>query len=103
MPRSLTGLPVLDFETLDVSTSVVTLTQAKYDRTPPAVGAHITVDTAPIRWRDDGGDPSSSVGHFATPTQPPIILDTPARLAGFRAIRQGASDAKVRVSYLGRG
>lgn len=103
MPRVLEGLPVVGYETITVSTTAIGLTKAKYDKVPPAIGARITIDTAPIRWTADGSTtPTSSEGNFGIPTQAPLEL-TANELPNFSAIRQGSSDAKLRVTYYGAG
>lgn len=94
-------MPVAGYESLTVSTVSVSLTQSNYDKVPPAIGAVVTVDTAPIRWRKDGTAPTSSEGNFAIPTGDPILL-VASDLPNFKAIRQGASNASLRVTYLGR-
>ena len=102
MPRLLNGLPTVDYESLTVSSSAVSLTQSKYDRVPPVVGAIVTVDTAPIRWRKDGTAPTATEGQFMIPTGDPLILLGPD-LPNFKAIRFGSSNATIRVHYLGAG
>ena len=102
MARSLTGLPILGYESVTGSGTAQRLTRANYDKVPPAVGAIITVDTAPIRWRADGTAPTSSQGHFAIPTGDPIIL-TGSQMAKFQFINQGGSNGVIRVHYVGAG
>ena len=102
MPRGLTGLPAVAYESLTISTTAISLTAANYDKVPPAVGAVVFVDTAPIRWRKDGTAPTSSQGVFAIPTGDPIEL-LAADLSKFQAIRQGGTDANLRVHYVGAG
>lgn len=57
-----------------------------------------TVETQAVRWRDDGTNPTASVG------MPLAVGDTlfydSAKLAGLKFIEQTAS-AKVSVSYYG--
>ena len=102
MPTDIQHLRTVAYESVTVSTTSVGLTLARFINTVPAVtGAIISVDTAPIRWRDDGTAPTSSEGHFAIPTGEPIIITHPTRLNNFRTIRQASTDATIRVSYLG--
>lgn len=102
MPRDFTGLPVVDYESLTGSASAQSLTKAKYDRVPPAVGAIVSVDTAPIRYRVDGTAPTSSQGVFAIPTGDPILL-LASQLPQFQFINQSATNAVLRVHFLGAG
>ena len=102
MPRRLHGLPILGYEALTGSGSAQGLTKAKYDKVPPAVGAIVTIDTAPIRWTADGTTPTSSEGNFAIPTQDPIIL-IGSQMTQFLFINFGVTNAKLRVNYVGSG
>ena len=102
MSVAVDGLKVIGYETLDVSSTAVSLTQSKYDRVPPARGAYFTVDTAPIRFTEDGTTPTATEGHFIIPTDPPRFIAR-ANLPTAQFIRQSSSDAKVRVNYVGTG
>ena len=59
----------------------------------------LTVETASIRWRDDGTDPTSTEGHLAT-VGTVLTLPNRNRIDAFRAIRTSATSATLRVSYL---
>lgn len=61
--------------------------------------AIIIVEGAQIRWRDDGTDPTSSVGSIAN-VGAVISLNNRNRLENFRAIRTGSTSATLNVSYL---
>ena len=84
--------------TVDDTSGGVRLTASNVIATPPAKTALITVESAQIRWLDDGTAPTSTTGHVANPTDV-IALDNVGRLFTFRAIRTGASSATIRVSY----
>ena len=102
MPRTLDGLLAVDYEQITVAGTAVGLTQSKYDRVPPVIGAVITVTTAPIRWMQDGTVPTATTGYFAVPTGPePVILM--ANLPKFKAIRQSLTSATIEVQYFGAG
>lgn len=81
------------YQQLTVSTTAVALTLP-----PGAVRALITVESQPIRFRDDKIDPTASIGM-------PILAGTTFTLSSrlssvqFRAIRSGASDAILSISY----
>lgn len=59
--------------------------------------AMITVETAQIRVRDDGTDPTSSEGHIVEVGEK-IKLVNAGDCAKFRAIRTGSVSAVIKVS-----
>lgn len=59
--------------------------------------AVITVETAAIRFRTDGTNPTASEGHSAEPGDV-IILGDRKQCAAFRAIRRDGVSATIRVS-----
>ena len=63
--------------------------------------AVVIVETATIRYRDDGTAPTSSVGtkQFVNST---LILDGRDKIDSFRAIRTGATSAKLSINYYDR-
>jgi len=68
------------------------------DRKPKA--AVITVEAQPIRWTIDGTAPvATSLGHTAVATDV-IFLDSLQKIVNFRAIRDGAIDSVLEVTYL---
>ena len=82
------------FQQITVSNSAVGLTVPKEARM-----AAITVENQPLRYRDDGTDPTASVG---------VLLKADASMSVFshslgtiKFIRQGGSDSKINVSYYG--
>jgi len=88
-------------ETKTISSTAAGLTAATY---APGTGgpqvrrALITVDSAPIRWWADGSTPTTTTGHLSN-IGDVINLAGPNDIRNFRAIRAGATDAKVQVSY----
>lgn len=93
-------LRTVDREQITVSTTVVRLAIAKRRDRPIIERVVITLGpNGPIRWLADGTDPSATVGHFAIPTGPPIILDNRGEIEEFRAIRQGGTDGVLEVAY----
>jgi len=71
------------------------LTAATYDASKRAV---ITVETAQIRYRADGGAPTTTVGHIAD-IGDTIELESASEIANFKAIRTGANSGLISVSY----
>lgn len=67
---------------------------------PPAgaVVAKLTVFTNPIRYVRDTAAVTAAMGHYAT-DKDRILLIGREEITGFRAIREGGSDAVVIVSY----
>ena len=87
-----TDLPVAGAERVVVGAAAVGLAVPQR-----ATRARISVETAAIRFRDDGGDPTggaNGVGHAAEPGD--VITVNPAQ---FRAIRRDAADAVIQASY----
>ncbi len=86
------------FETLTVSTSVKQITVALRANNR----AFITTEDEAVRFRVDGGDPTSSTGHRLL-LNDPLELEGQDELENFRAIRQNGSDATVSVTVGSRG
>lgn len=91
------------FEQKAVGTAVVTLTAGSL--TPSGgirvKGAAITCETAPIRWRCDGGNAGTAAagsGHFLGTTDA-IILYGHNNLKQFTAVRSTGSDAAMQITY----
>lgn len=73
-----------------------------FDATPATNGiapaaALITVETAQIRVRADGGDPTASEGHIVEPGEE-IELTSRSDCLRFRAIRTGSVSAVIKVT-----
>ena len=81
--------------TVDNTAGGKALTAAKYSGASKAL---ITVETAQIRFRVDGGAPTSTVGHVAD-IDDQIELDSVEDIANFRAIRTGTTSATISVTY----
>jgi len=95
-------LRTVDREQITVSTSVVRLDIGKRrGGTGPLIErVMITLGpNGPIRWLADGTDPTATVGHFAIPTGPEIILNNRNEIEEFRAIRQSTVDGIIEVAY----
>ena len=57
----------------------------------------LTVNSNAVRYRYDGGDPTTSDGHLV-PTNGEILLDHNTNIRALRLIRSGGSDAAVSVT-----
>ena len=89
------------FETLTVSDTAKALTQQIYSAhngLETCTKATIMVETAPIRYRVDGSDPTASVGLLANAGDV-LTLTGATELRLFRAIRSTAADATISVDY----
>lgn len=88
------------FESITVTDTAVGFTAATTSPggAPGAVRAFVTSETAEMRYRTDGEDPTSSVGHLLSPNDR-LVFEGAATLAQFRAIRTGATSGVLRVTY----
>jgi hypothetical protein len=94
------GMKAFDFEQVIVDNTAggVGLTAAKYAK---AAMAYITIDGADgltLRYRYDGGAPTSSIGHLAY-TGDPIVLESAEDIANFKAIRTGSTSLTLNITY----
>ena len=60
----------------------------------------VTCETQAVRWRDDGTNPTATVGYPLATNAELQYTGTPAALAALRFIEQAAS-AKLNVCYYG--
>jgi len=89
------GSTPFDYESVTVEDSAIGLTSATY---LDATRAEMTLETAQIRFRADGTNPTSSEGHPVY-VGDVIILDSAAQIAGFKAIRTGTTSGVLKVTY----
>lgn len=89
-----------DFESITVSTTSIGFTAAKItpSGTLPAVYANCTLETNPIRHREDGLAPSATVGQLVTAGQSIDVCGVP-NIQTVRFIRQGAADGTLQCHY----
>jgi hypothetical protein len=88
------GIPFA-FETLTIADIAQGLTAAVYGN---AIRAFITVETASIRIKIEGGAPTSTEGHLYA-SGSPIELTSAEAIANFKAIRTDSTSAKIMVTY----
>lgn len=95
-------LDAVDYEdlTIDNTGGGVTLTATKIQ---PSAGlrrkaVRITFETAELRFRHDGGAPTTTVGHRANDGDV-LALHGTNNLLNFKAIRTGGTSATARVTY----
>ena len=83
------------YQQITVSTSAVGLTVPA-----GATRAVLGIEAQPLRYRDDGTDPTTSVG-FLVAAGGTMELDSKESLEAFKAIRSSGSDATLNVLYYG--
>lgn len=100
LPNMIAGqLACFAFETITVTNSVKQLTADTFEDTDGfAKRVVITIQSAQIRWRYDGTDPTSSIGHISNPFDT-IVLQTTNNIKNFRVIRAGGTNATLSISY----
>jgi hypothetical protein len=91
----------LSYEAITVSNAVIGFTAGLLNPggAAPPRGAVLTLETASIRWRVDGGNPSGAVGHLMAAGDS-VVLHGANTLANFKAYRATGVDASLRVTYL---
>lgn len=87
------------FETITVSTAAIGFTTATMQAGDLSPGlAVVTVESNPIRFRVDGTVPTSTVGHLSVAGDVLTVCGG-SSVGRFSAIRQGASNATLTVTY----
>ena len=102
-PASISFAASLDFETITVADTAIGFTAAKIapdviNGSRPVSKVFITNETAEIRFRLDGSDPSSTVGHLMA-VGDSIIIDGADKIYRFKAIRTGGTSGTLSVTY----
>jgi len=83
------------FETVTVTGTAIGITAALI--TNATKSAFLTLETAQIRYRTDGTNPSATVGHLLEVGET-LKLTSIDEMNKFRAIRTGATSGVLRVS-----
>ena len=86
------------YRQLTVSSTAVGLADATGGIPAFATRAVITVEADAIRWRDDGVDPTSTVGMPAAKDSS-FELPSAESIADFKAIRVNTTDVKLNIVY----
>ena len=87
------------YENITVADSANRLTPSTFIATPPTRQVRIFVESAQVRYRNDGTDPTSTVGEILNPNDR-LTIDNMSEAESFRIIRTGGSSATLRVHYL---
>lgn len=88
-----------DFETIPVASVGIGFTASKLASSPKPKKVFISVETARIRYRIDGTDPTSTVGHILDPMDT-LTLEGFSQLNNFKSIRTGTTSGTLQVTYL---
>lgn len=83
------------YESLSVSTAAVGFTAATLD---DRQAAFVTCETAAVRFRMDGTDPTASVGHEIEPGDT-LTLDSNQQLRKIKFISRDGGTATLRCSF----
>lgn len=89
------------FETITVAATAIGPTEATRAgdaSISAAQAAYITVETASIRLRYDGTDPTATVGHLVQAGET-LRLEGSGNIAALKMIRSGTTSAAVSVTY----
>ena len=89
------GLVPFAHETLTVADTAVGLTSATYS---DATRAEMTLETAQIRVWLDGTAPTATVG-MPIYVGDPIVLNSAAQIANFKAIRTNSTSGTLSIQY----
>jgi hypothetical protein len=92
------------FEQITVSTTAIGFTQATVfpSGDEPGIMAVLTVETADVRYRVDGLDPTAAVGDRVSASGTLTVCGVPS-LRKLKFIREDAADATLSVTYYREG
>ena len=89
----------MDFETLTISNAAKSLTSSKYvNSAGNATRAFLTLAGGEVRYRYDGSDPTSSVGHVLS-SGGFLVIEGQNQMSMIRFIRTGSSDGTASLTY----
>ena len=99
MPRTLDEhLTTYAEEVISITDSAQRLTLSNFYSTPPCKKVEMFLETAQIRFRLDGTDPTSTVGEVMNPYDR-MTLTGMNDAENFRAIRTGGTSGNLRIKY----
>ena len=87
-------------ERVVVQDSPKALTASVYgpSNTVPALRAALTLEGGPIRWRVDGGNPTTELGHLMSAGDV-VIVERNRNIFNYRAIRVTGTDGVLQATY----
>ena len=89
------------FQTLEVGDKVATLTPSFYSPSVSGQGATVaflTLEGGAVRYRYDGVEPTTLVGHLLQPGSTLTLLGQ-SQMSQFRAIRSTATSGSLSVTF----
>jgi len=89
------GLIPFAFESITVAATAIGGTALTYT---DATRAEMTLETAQIRFRFDGTNPTAAEGHLVE-VGDLVILKSAAQIANFKAIRTGGTSGVLKATY----
>ena len=99
MPKTLDEeLRTFSEELITVTDTAIGLTLSNIYVSPRCRKIELYFEIAPVRFRMDGTDPTSSVGEFVTPTSRMQIYNM-SDAEKFKAIRTTATSGTIRARY----
>jgi len=92
--------PPIGFEAVTISNAVIGFTSSTASPAGknPYDYALVTVEDAAMRYRVDGGLPTTLLGHL-TAAADVIELESETEIRNFKAIRSTGSDSKIMVTF----
>ncbi len=87
------------YETITVASLAIGFTASILAASPKPKKVFITVESARIRYRIDGTDPTDAIGHILDPMDT-LVLEGYSQLNNFKAIRTGTTSGTLQVTYL---
>lgn len=88
-----------DYESITVTNTAIGLTVSKLYTTPKPKRVFISPETAQMRYRYDGNNPTNTEGHILNPIVNYLIIEGWHNLVNFKAIRTGTTSGVLKVSY----
>lgn len=89
------GIIAFDHESVTVAAAAIGLTSGTY---LDAIYAELTLETAEIRMRVDGGNPSATVGHIVE-VGDVITLEGTKQISQFKGYRTGGVSGVLKATY----
>lgn len=89
------GIVAFAFESVTVAATAIGLTSGTYK---DAIYAEMTLETAPIRIRIDGTNPTATEGHLIE-RYDVLTLGGTKQISQFKAFRDGAVSGVLKVTY----
>lgn len=81
---------------LAVTPSAATIAKNRWKKMTVTAGA-----AGPFRWRCDGTNPTTTVGHLHSSSNDPLVIEGADRIAKFRCIRDGSTSTTAQVTITG--